>query len=265
MMEELVEPTDDGLSEKRVVVTGGTRGIGAAVVARFTMAGASVFTTARTDGSTAPDGATMIIADVSTADGASRAAQAALDSLGGVDILVDCVGGSISGPGGALALSDSDWSWAIDANLMSAVRMDRMLLPGMIERRSGVIVHVSSIQRHLPMNWSLPYAAAKAALSNYSKGLANEVAAYGIRVNAVAPGMTETPAVLARIGRVATANAVDLETARRQVSDSLGGIPLGRLGQPEDVAEMVVFLSSRRASWITGAEYVVDGGTLPTV
>jgi NAD(P)-dependent dehydrogenase (short-subunit alcohol dehydrogenase family) len=109
----------------------------------------------------------------------------------------------------------------------------------------------------------LPYAAAKAALSNYSKGLANQVAPRGIRVNAVAPGLTETPAVLARIRRTAAADAIAEEEARWRVADSLGGIPLGRLGTADDIAEMVVFLSSERAGWITGGEFVVDGGTLP--
>ncbi|MDQ1606840.1 MAG: hypothetical protein QOJ18_1207 [Microbacteriaceae bacterium] len=271
---------DQEFEGRRVLVTGGTRGIGAAVAARFASAGASVLVTGRTTPDAVrdavADGAVVnsavvnstvefVQADLATAAGAEAAFGRAMELFGGVDILVDNVGGSVSPPGGALVLDEDDWMWAIQANLLSAVRLDRLVLPQMVEAGRGAIVHITSIQRKLPMSWSLPYAAAKAALANYSKGLANDMAPHGVRVNAVAPGLTETPAVRARIRRTAEGAGTDEASARHSVAADLGGIPLGRLGTPENVAEVVAFLASDRAEWITGVEYVIDGGTLPVV
>jgi NAD(P)-dependent dehydrogenase (short-subunit alcohol dehydrogenase family) len=186
--------------------------------------------------------------------------------LGGVDILINNVGGSSAPSGGALVLSEADWQQAFNDNLFAAVRLDRALLPQMLERKSGVIIHISSIQRTLPLHEAtLAYAAAKAALTNYSKGLSNEVAPQGVRVNTVAPGFIETKAAERLVERLAEKAGTDLPTARQGLMDSLGGIPMGRPGQPEEVAKLVAFLVSDRASYINGTEYVIDGGTIPTV
>jgi NAD(P)-dependent dehydrogenase (short-subunit alcohol dehydrogenase family) len=250
---------------KRALVTGGTRGIGSAVVKRLVAGGATVLTTARSI--PAGDSSDQFIqADVSTRAGCDRVIKATLDRFGGLDILINSVGGSTAPGGGALALTDDHWQQTLDLNLLSAVRLDRGFLPSMLQQGSGVIVHVSSIQRTLPLfEATLAYAAAKAALSNYSKGLSKEMSPRGIRVNSVAPGYTETEAAAALVKRLADEAGTDTTTARARLMDSLGGIPLGRPARPDEVAELIAFLASDRASAISGSEYVIDGGTIPTI
>ncbi|GAB2330202.1 hypothetical protein STREPTOSP366_53640 [Streptomyces variabilis] len=180
------------LTGKRALVTGGTRGIGAAVVRRLLDAGADVLTTARSPSGTVPEGARFTEADVRTRESAEALAEAVRDGLGGVDIVVHNAGGAAPRPG-ALAIPDAEWQHALDLNFLSAVRLDALLAPGMRERRAGAIVHVSSAVVPVPGPLFLHYTAAKAALENYSRGLAAEPAPDGVRVNTVTPGRTATP------------------------------------------------------------------------
>jgi NAD(P)-dependent dehydrogenase (short-subunit alcohol dehydrogenase family) len=247
----------------RVLVTGGTKGIGAAVAVRFAEAGADVVVAARMPVDKPPTGR-FVAADIATADGTATLAAQATQLLGGIDVLINNAGSQTYIPGGALDATDDDWYHDLDTNLMSAVRLDRALLPGMIAQNRGVIIHITSGQARLPGAASLPYAAAKAATTVYSKGLANEVGKHGIRVNTVVPGLIETPAVTRRLDQISADSGQDAEAARRQLIDRVG-IPLGRPGQPADVAELVAFLSSDRAAFLTGSQYTVDGGAIPTV
>jgi NAD(P)-dependent dehydrogenase (short-subunit alcohol dehydrogenase family) len=261
-----IQNDSNQLSGKRALVTGGTKGMGKAIVRRLRRAGATVITTARTKPNELQSLELFIQSDISTPDGVEKVVKEVLARLGGVDILINNVGGSSTPSGGALALSDEDWQQTFNTNLFAAVRLDRALLPKMLEQRSGVIIHISSIQSSLPLyDATLAYAAAKAALTNYSKGLSNEVAPKGVRVMVVAPGFIETTAATGLIERLAANAGTDFDTARQGVMDSLGGIPIGRTGRPEEVAELVAFLVSDRAPYINGTEIVIDGGTIPTV
>src|SRR5256885_1839660 len=249
----------------RALVTGGTKGIGQAIAARLRESGTTVLTTART----APDdsaGVDFVAADVATADGCRTVVDAVHRRLGGIDVIVHVVGGSSAPVGGFAVLDDREWQRALDLNLFAAVRLDRALLPSMLEQRSGVIIHITSIQSRLPLpEATIAYAAAKAALANYSKGLSKEVSPKGIRVVRVSPGWVETDGAVGLVKEVARKNRTDYEGARKIVMDSLGGIPIGRPAKPKEVADLVASLASARAASITGTEYVIDGGTVPTV
>lgn len=248
----------------RALVTGGTQGIGAAVVVRLREAGAKVLTTARKQSDAIAPDELFVAADVATVGGCAAVASAVIERLGGIDIMVHVVGGSSAPGGGFAVLDEAEWHCALSQNLLPAVRLDRALLPKMLEQGTGVIVHITSIQRQLPLPEStIAYAAAKAALSNYSKGLSKEVGPKGIRVVRVAPGWVETKAAVRMVDRLAKAEGTDYRTAQKGLMVSLGGIPIGRPSKPTEVADLVGFLVSPRAASITGAEFVIDGGTIP--
>jgi NAD(P)-dependent dehydrogenase (short-subunit alcohol dehydrogenase family) len=253
------------LEDRRALVTGGTKGVGAAVVDALLAAGARVMATARTVPESTSDRLRYIAGDLTTAAGCEAVAQRVLREFGGLDIIVNIVGGSNAPPRGFAALSDVEWLKALKWNLMPAVRLDRALLPSMIAQGSGVIIHVTSIQHILPLPESTTaYAAAKAALSTYSKSLSKEVTPKGIRVIRVAPGWVETDAAVRLAQRLADQSGTDYEGGKKIIMESLGGIPLGRPARPQEVADLITFLVSPRAASITGTEYVIDGGTVPT-
>jgi NAD(P)-dependent dehydrogenase (short-subunit alcohol dehydrogenase family) len=253
------------LEGKRALITAGTKGAGAATVELFRALGAHVLTTSRSRPGALPT-EVFVAADLTTDEGAATVAQAARERLGEVDIIVHMLGGSSAPAGGFAALTDTHWQNELAHNLFPAVRLDRQLVPGMVARGSGVVVHVSSIQRQLPLpDSTTAYAAAKAALSTYSKALSKEVSPKGVRVVRVSPGWIETQAAVRYAERLAEQAGTDYEGGKKIIMDGLGGIPLGRPAKPEEVASLIAFLASDRASAITGSEHVIDGGTVPTV
>ncbi len=253
---------DEGLAGLRVLVTGGSRGLGEATARRFAAAGATVVVASRTR--PADDmPATFIPADLRSDEGAQALARRVLDSVGGVDVLVNNAGAT-GGPVPTLRRPDASWLADLEMNLLSAVRLDRALVPGMAERGSGVVMHVSSIASHLPQPAEASYAASKAALNAYSRELATAVGEHGVRVVCVLPGFVVTEGAAEHLRKMADSQGTGVEDVKRRLVDHLG-VPMGRPGEPEDVAEMITFLASRRAKWLTGAQFRVDGGIIPTV
>jgi len=243
---------------KRAIVTGGTRGIGAAITQRLLDGGASVVVTARSASTETPEGAKFIQGDISTLEGVQAFTTAALDALGGVDIVVNNAGFARTHLGGIGSIPDEEWVGALEVNFLSAVRVTSGLLPALREAGAGsAIINISSGAAVTPAAPLAHYSAAKAALSAYSKALASELAPAGIRVTTITPGNVLTPGADAIRQNFADAMGVPLEA-------TTAGIPLGRPGDPRDIAEAVAYLASDRAQWITGANLVVDGGELPT-
>ena len=219
---------DLALQGRRVLITAGTKGVGKAVLALFRDNGARVLTTAHSRPADLPE-ALFVAADLTCVQGCNTVVDAVKARLGGVDIIVHVLGGSSAPGGGFAALGEDEWQRELNLNLMPAVRLDRALLPAMLAQGEGVIIHVTSIQRELPLPESTTaYAAAKAALSTYSKSLSKEVTPKGVRVVRVSPGWIETEASVALAERLATQAGTDYEGGKQIIMDSLGGLGVPR-------------------------------------
>ncbi|MFJ6076360.1 oxidoreductase [Streptomyces sp. NPDC093065] len=252
------------LAGVRVIITGGTRGIGAATVKRFLAGGAQVVTAARNDGPV-PDGAELVVADMATPSGAATVFDRAMETLGGVDVLINNAGNNHVTPGDVLTAEDEVWDGNLEINLMAAVRLDRLVAPVMRANGRGCIVHVSTGGARWPVQEDgIPYAAAKAALSTYSKGLSNSLAASGVRVLTVLLGFFETESSVVGMQEMADRSGIPLEQLRANLYEQFTG-PMKRPGRGEEAAELFAFLASSRASYLNGAQIPLDGGLLPTM
>jgi len=244
-----------GLTDKVCVVTGSTGGIGLAVARQLKEEGALVVTSGRrTEGV----GDLHVAADLAQAGAADELIGAAVAAFGRVDCLVNNVGGTNIRQ--LDDLTDDDWQASFELNLMSAVRATRAALPGMREQRSGSIVNVSSSAAKRP-SMSMPeYSVMKAAMLSFSRLVADLYAKDGIRCNAVTPGPTGTEAWLAEGG------LAEQQGDRDEILAKVGaGRPLGRLAEPAEIAAVIVFLCSDRASYVTGAAWSAAGGTVAII
>ncbi|MDG4820285.1 SDR family oxidoreductase [Asanoa sp. WMMD1127] len=252
-----------GLAGRTAVVTGAGKGIGLAITRTLAAEGARVVAGSRT---ITPDLAALADAgqvfptavDLATPDGPERLLADARDR-GGADILVNNVGATPARPDGFASISDDDWLKTFTINFFAAVRATRAALPQLLASR-GVIVTVCSVNATLPDPLVMDYSAAKGALLNFCKALSKEVGPRGVRVNTVSPGPVATDLWLGEHGMARTVGAAT-GAAPDKVADSAAGESVtNRFTQPQEVADLVVFLASDRPGNVTGADHIIDGG-----
>jgi 3-oxoacyl-[acyl-carrier protein] reductase len=259
---------DLGLRDRVCVVTGSTGGIGLTAARMLADEGAGVVVTGRDPGrveaAKTASGATLGVAvDLARADGPSELLRETRETLGPVDCLVNNVGAAYQSS--FEELSDSDWDSMWQLNVMSFVRAIRDVLPEMRERRGGAIVNVSSTSGKRPSTSMPNYSVTKAAVLSLSRLVADIYAKDGIRCNAVTPGPTATDAWLGDGGLADQQAERSGKTRDEALAAVAAGRPIGRLAEPEEIAAVIVFLCSDRASFVTGAAWSADGGTVPII
>ena len=253
------------LRDRCAVVCAASKGLGRATALALAREGARVAICARTAATLqdaageirAATGATVvpIVADVSRADDVQRLVDGAAGALGAIDILVTNTGGPKSGP--FTGFSDADWHEAIDSVLMSVVRLSRAVVPHMRHRGGGRLINITSISAKQPVEGLVLSNALRAAVTGLSRTIANELAADNILVNCVAPGYTKTDRVVELAEAAAAREGVTADEVQQRTEKA---IPLRRLATPEEFANVVVFLASGRASYVTGTTLQIDGG-----
>jgi NAD(P)-dependent dehydrogenase (short-subunit alcohol dehydrogenase family) len=257
---------DLGIAGQTAVVTGGSRGIGLAVVRGLAGSGVRVVTGAKHSSADldelARSGQVQALeVDLADPSGPARLVSAAGDRI---DILVNNVGSAPARTGGFLSITDEDWLATINLDLMAAVRATRSALPAMLAAGAGAIITICSVNARLPDPAVLDYSTAKAGLAGFCKALSKEVGPKGIRVNTVSPGPVATDLGLGAGGVAQTVSQATGTNAKDVASQAASQMVTGRFTQPSEVADAVLFLASRRASNITGADVTVDGGLVPT-
>jgi NAD(P)-dependent dehydrogenase (short-subunit alcohol dehydrogenase family) len=259
-----------GLAGKAVVITGASKGIGLAVAQGMIREGARVAAGARENSADLIDLAdngdvAIVLGDLTTTAGCQALVDEAVARFGGVDVLVNNVGGVRPRTGGFLSVTDEDWQWALEMNLLSAVRATRAAVPHLIDRAPSTIVTVCSVNASLPDPGVIDYSAAKAALRSFCKSLSKELGPRGVRVNTVSPGPVETALWLGQGGvaeTVGRAQAIDPAAVK---AAAVAGTPTERFTRPDEVAELVLLLASGTVGNITGTDVLIDGGMVTTV
>ena len=252
-----------GLEERVCVVTGSTEGIGQEAAHLLAEEGARVVTCGRRESGPGVGESLHVAADLSDPSAPRELINAAEQAFGRVDCLVNNVG--IAYQTSFEELTDEDWASMWELNVMSYVRAIQAVLPGMKERGAGRIVNVSSTAGKRPSTGMPNYSVTKAAVLSLSRLVADVYAKDGILCNAIAPGPTASPAWLSK-GGLADQSAERTGNSRDEVLDEVAkGRPLGRLADPEEIAAVIVFLCSDRASYVTGSAWSADGGTVPII
>ncbi len=252
-----------GLEERVCVVTGSTEGIGEACARMLAEEGARVVTSGRRESGPGVGESLHVALDLSVPSAPGELVDAADRAFGRVDCLVNNVG--VAYQRSFDELTDEDWASMWELNVMSYVRAIKAVLPGMRERGAGRIVNVSSTAGKRPSTGMPNYSVTKAAVLSLSRLVADVYAKDGILCNAVAPGPTASPAWLAA-GGLADQSAERTGKSREEILEGVGkGRPLGRLAEPEEIAAVIVFLCSDRASYVTGSAWSADGGTVPII
>ncbi len=258
------------LAGRTAVVTGASRGIGLAVAQALVAEGVRVTAGAR-DGSpelSALAGraeVAVVLEDLTTAAGCQALVDAAVARFGGIDVLVNNVGGVHPRTRGFVEVTDEDWQWALEVNLFSAVRATRAAVPYLIQRAPSAIVTICSVNAALPDPGVIDYSAAKAALRSFCKSLSKELGPSGVRVNTVSPGPVETALWLGPGGvadTVGQAQGIDPATVK---AAAVAGTPTGRFTRPAEVAQLVLLLAAETAGNVTGADVLIDGGMVATL
>lgn len=256
---------DLGLRKKRALIGGSSRGIGFACAELLAREGVELVLIARNEKAVEESAQKLsrlhgvraghVAADLSTAEGVAQAFAHAEKFLGGVDILINNSGGPK--PGTFDSLSDTDWMNAVNLNLLNTVRLTRLAVPGMIDRRWGRIVNIMSISVRQPIDGLMLSNSIRLAVVGFAKTLASEVGPQGVTVNTVAPGYTGTDRLQDLVVLTATREGKSSEQVLEQWASE---VPLRRIARPEEVASATVFLCSEPASYITGVTLAVDGG-----
>lgn len=265
---------DLGLNDKVAIVTGASKGIGKAIALELAREGCQVILSARgeeelqntTQEVRKLGNAVPIAADVTKDDEVQELVEEAASCFGRIDILVNNAGGIVGGRLPFHEISDEQWFEVFDFNLLSAVRLIRAVLPHMQEQGWGRIINIGSESATQPDALKPHYNAAKAALINLTKSLSKAYGTDSILVNAVSPATTMTPAVEGMITEEATQKNISPEEGEAAyVREERPNIVIGRLGRPEEVAPVVALLASERASFIAGANYRVDSGSVASI
>lgn len=263
-----VATVDWGLEGKVVVITGAGSGIGLACARAFGVAGAHLVLGDLRPPAPEEVGATeesvFEVLDFREPDAATRLVSRGTESLGGVDVLVNNVGiGRFRE--GFMSISDEDWDELMTINFLAAVRACRACLPSMVSRGGGAIVSIASDAGRQPDPFFVDYAASKAALLSLSKSLSIEFGPSRVRVNSVSPGPTMTPAMRVFLDEMSAQLEIDPSTAPDHFAREVRGLPLGRMNDPAEVANVVLFLASDLAGQVTGSDYRVDAGAVRSI
>jgi NAD(P)-dependent dehydrogenase (short-subunit alcohol dehydrogenase family) len=261
------------MDKKVAVITGASKGIGLATATALAQAGYAIVAASRDPRAVQAELADRfpviaVAADLTAPEAPAEVIRQAVAQWGRVDLLVNNVGALDPKPGGGfLAVSDEDWQHVLAINFLSMARSCRAALPEMISQGRGVIINIASLNARQPDPLVVAYGAAKAAVVNLSKALAEEFGPKGIRVNSVSPGPVETPLWVGPGGMADTFAQRTGKSHAEVVAQlpKLAGITLGRFLRPEEIAALVLFLASDQAAMITGADYVIDGGMVKSL